>query len=133
MNACRARGWEAEQPLQCCAGVRLNAHTGVDREAAVLVGQHVFGLTTLQQAPADKGAQDATAQISLHLGHGRRINPAGWVEDHARRGCFVIDIGIGIGIGIGIARHLLKHPIDHAHMEMHMLVQAGSEAVDEGV
>ena len=32
----------------------LNAHTRVHREAAVLVGQHVFGITTLQQAsPVD--------------------------------------------------------------------------------
>ncbi len=27
--------------------------------------------------------------------------------------------------------HLLKHPPDHAHVEMHMRVQAGAESVDE--
>ena len=42
---------------------------------------------------------------------------------HARRG--------GFGIGIGVARHHLKHPIDHADMEVHMLIQAGAEPVDE--
>ena len=26
----------------------------------------------------------------------------------------------------------LKHPVDHAHMKVHMLVQAGAKAVDEG-
>jgi len=26
----------------------------------------------------------------------------------------------------------LKHPINYAHMEMHMRVQAGAKAVDEG-
>jgi predicted TIM-barrel enzyme len=29
-----------------------------------------------------------------------------------------------------LARHFLKHPIDHAHMEVHMLIEAGTEAVD---
>jgi len=29
-----------------------------------------------------------------------------------------------------IGRHL-KHPIDHAHMKMHMGVEAGAEAMDE--
>jgi hypothetical protein len=31
-----------------------------------------------------------------------------------------------------VARHFLKHPINHANMEVHMLVEAGAEAVDEG-
>jgi hypothetical protein len=30
------------------------------------------------------------------------------------------------------ARHFLKHPIDRAHMEVHMPVQAGAEEVDKG-
>jgi hypothetical protein len=30
------------------------------------------------------------------------------------------------------ARHFLKHPIDRAHMEVHMPVQAGAEPVDKG-
>ena len=37
----------------------------VHREAAVLVGQHLFGVTTLQQAPAHEGAQNSTAQGGL--------------------------------------------------------------------
>jgi len=45
----------------------------------VLVGQHRLGIDTLQQAPADEGAQDASAQGGLHLSHGIRINAAGRV------------------------------------------------------
>ena len=69
------------------AVVCFDAHTGVHREAAVLVGQHVFGVTTLQQAPADEGAQDATAQISLYLGHSGGIDSTGRVEGDARSRC----------------------------------------------
>jgi len=35
----------------------------------VLVGQHLFGVTTLDQATPEDGAQDASAQIGPHLGH----------------------------------------------------------------
>ncbi|OIQ77190.1 hypothetical protein GALL_411220 [mine drainage metagenome] len=90
----------------------------------MLVGQHVFGVTTLQQAPPDEGAQDAPTQGGLHLGHDSLIDFAGRVEDDARRG--------GLHIGNNVVCHLLKHAIDHAHMEVRMLVQAGAEAVDEG-
>ena len=34
-------------------------------------------------------------------------------------------------MGIAVARHFLKHPIDHADMEVDMPVQAGAESVDE--
>jgi len=37
----------------------------------------------------------------------------------------------GIGIGFGVACHHLKHPVNHADMELHMPVQAGAESVDE--
>ena len=69
-------------------------------------------LQPLQQAPAHEGAQDASAQICLHLGHSGLIDRTGRVKDDAR--------------------HLLKHPIDRAHMEVHMPVQTGAEPVDEG-
>jgi hypothetical protein len=51
----------------------------------VLVGQHLFGLGTLEHAAAHEGAQDATAQGGLHLEHGIRINADGWVKDDGRR------------------------------------------------
>jgi hypothetical protein len=35
--------------------------TLVTGRLAVLVGQHLFGITTLQKTPAHEGAQDATA------------------------------------------------------------------------
>ena len=82
-------------------------------------------ITTLDQAPPDKGAQDASTQVSLRLGHDSLVDSTARVKNDARRG------GFGIGIGIGVTRHHLKHPIDHADMEVHMLIQAGAEAVDE--
>ena len=36
----------------------------------------------------------------------------------------------GLGIVLALARHLRKHPIDRAYMEVHMSVQAGARAVD---
>ena len=36
------------------------------------------------------------------------------------------------GLGLFFIRHHLKHAIDYADVEVHMLVQARSEAVDEG-
>ena len=63
-------------------------------------------------APAHEGAQNATAQSDLHMDHGIRINPAGRVENHT-------------------ADNFLKHPIDYANMEMHMLIEARAEAVNE--
>jgi NH3-dependent NAD+ synthetase len=66
----------------------------------------------LDKAPAHEGAQDAAAQNGLYLGHSGGIDSTGRVKDDAR--------------------HFLKHPIDRAHMEVHMPVQAGAEPVDKG-
>ncbi len=55
-----------QQPLRCGAVVRLNAGPGTRREAAMLVGQHLFRVTSLQQAPSDEGARDASAKICQH-------------------------------------------------------------------
>ena len=57
-----------KQALQASATMCRNADSGINRKPAVLVGQHVFGATTLQQAPAYKGAQYAPAQGCLRLG-----------------------------------------------------------------
>lgn len=80
-KAIHGKGWPgriAQQPLQCGAVVGLYADTGIDQEAAVLVGQHVFGIiTTLQQAPAHEGVQDAPTQGGLHLGHDSLIDRPG--------------------------------------------------------
>jgi len=51
----------------------------------VSVAQHVFGVTVLQQAPADEGAQDATAKIGLHLCPGSCSNPIDRAKDDAPR------------------------------------------------
>lgn len=61
--------------------------------------------------------------FGLHLDHGRLVEPTGQMKTHARK-CWRL-------CGV-IRRHRRKHPIDHAHMEMHMRVQAGAEAVDKG-
>lgn len=106
----------------------LDAHARIHREAAVLIAQHLFGLKTLQQAPAHEGTQDAAAQRGLCLGHGIRVDVACRVKDDARRGGFAID---STG-GNPISRHFLEHPIDHTDVKMHMRGQAGAESVDEG-
>ena len=56
-----------QQALQARAVLRRNAHAGVHRKPAVPVGQHLFGLETLQQAPPHKGTQDAPTQAGLRL------------------------------------------------------------------
>ena len=89
--------------------VRLNAHTRVHREAAVLVAQHLFGISLLDQTPAHEGAQDASAQVSLRLSPCNLIDSTGRVEYHT--GCR--------GLSISIARHHLKHPVDHTDVEVH--------------
>ena len=52
---------------------------------AVLIAEHLFSATTLQQPPAHEGAQNATAQISLYLGHSGGIDSTGRVNNNSRR------------------------------------------------
>ena len=128
-QALHGKGWTgaiAQQTLQRSAVVGFDADTGIDREAAVFVALHVFGVTALQQAPCNEGAQDAFLQGGLHLGHGRRIDAAGRVEyDTWRR-------GLHWGISAALALHSLKHPVHHANVEVDVFVQAGAEPVNEG-
>jgi hypothetical protein len=110
----------AQQPLQRSAVVGFDADTSVHREAAVLVGQHVFGVTVLQQAPAHEGAQDAFLKGSLHWGHGIRIDATGWVEIDTRRGERTF------------AHHCLKDPIHNTDVEVNVLIEAGAKSMDKG-
>jgi hypothetical protein len=64
----------------------LSAHTRIDGETAVFVGQHFFGLETLQEPTTHEGAQNAAAQSGLDLECGVHINASGRVEDDARLG-----------------------------------------------
>jgi hypothetical protein len=105
--------------------VRLDADTGINREAAVMRGQHLFGVSALDQAAPDKGAQNTPSQISLHLGHDSLVDTTARVKNHPRR------CGLLTCISAYIASRRLKHPIHYAHMEMHVLVQTGAEAVNE--
>ena len=34
--------------------------------------------------------------------------------------------------GTSSTRHLLKHPIEHTDVEVHMFIEAGAESMDEG-
>lgn len=71
-----------EAGVRCVSG---SAPAAFHREAAVAVSQHLFGLETGQQAPPNKGAQDAPTQGGLHLGCGIRAHAGGRVEDDFRR------------------------------------------------
>ncbi len=64
------------------------------------VGGHVFGITRLKVAACHEGAQDATAHVGLHLGHG------GFIESSR---CVNIDRQC-----IG---QRLKHPVDRTGLE----------------
>ena len=98
----------------------LYAHARINREATLLISQHPFGVTSLKQAPPDKGAQDAPAQGGLCSSHHNLVDSTGRMEDYAWRG--------GFSIGVSVARHFLKHPINYAHMEMHMFVQTYTDS-----
>ncbi len=103
----------AQQSLQSGAVTCCYAHPGIDRKSAAMgVACHVFGVTCLNVTACHKGAQDAFAHVGLHLGDGRLIESSGWVKGHT-------------------FWQRLKHPIEHAHMEVHMRVQAGAKAVNE--
>ncbi len=103
----------AQQTLQPCAVCCLNAHPGIDREAtAVSIGGHVFGVMRIQVPACDEGAQDAFAHVGLHFAKSGLVKSSGRVKSHT-------------------VWQRLKHPIDHAHMKVHMRVQAGAKAVDE--
>ena len=66
------------------------------------------------------------SHVGLHLGHSSRVKPAGRMKTHCGRCCLCR------WVSLALARHLLKHPIDHTDVKVHMAVQAGAEPVDEG-
>jgi hypothetical protein len=40
--------------------------------------------------------------------------------------------GLIVGITLALTSHFFKHAIDYANVKVHVFVQAGAEAVDEG-
>ena len=68
------------------------------------------------RSPAHKSAQDAPTQAGLHFSHSTRMSVADRVENGPWR--------YGLGSGFGRSRNFLKHPIDHAHMEVHNMVRS---------
>jgi hypothetical protein len=59
--------------------------------------------------------------MRLRLGHSIRIDGTGRVEDDSRRKG--LRTGLHVSIGIALARHFFKHPIDCAHVKVHMLIE----------
>lgn len=114
-----------QQALQTGTVMRFDANTRIDREPAVCIAQHLLGLKALPQAPAHEAAQDASAQGGLRLRHGGFVDVACPVEVDARRSGFVTSDSDSVPL------HFLKNPIDHTHMEVHMLIEAGAKPVDE--
>ena len=52
------------------------------------------------------------------------------MEDDTRR--TGLRTGLSLSVSTALARHFLKHAIDCADVEVHMLIEAGAKAVDEG-
>ena len=94
----------AQQSLQPGPVGGFDAHPGMDREAAAVgVGSHVFGITRLKVAECHVGTQDASAHVGLYLGDGLCVYLSRLQNQTLWQG--------------------LKHPVDYAHMEMHVRVQ----------
>ncbi len=129
-GALHGKGWTgaiAQPTLQRSAVVGFDADTGVDREAAVFVALHVFGVTALQQAPCNEGAQDAFAR-SLHLGHGRRIDAA-WPGGIRRLGARGLQLGAS---ALPSPSTSSNTPSTTQTWKWTCSVQAGAEPVNEG-
>jgi len=70
----------------------------------VLLGLHVFDVTTHQQAPTHEGSQDGATQINLHLRHSGGIDSTGRLKVESQRE------GFGIDLTLHTHRDFLKHP-----------------------
>ncbi len=95
----------------------------------MFVARHLPCLKAFEQTTPDKAAQDAFAYAGLHLSQGIHVHAGGRAEDDTRHR------GLGVSISTAIAGPCgdrLKHPVVNADKEVHMLVEAGAEAVDEG-
>ena len=56
----------------------------------------------------------------------------GRVEDDTRLAGLRKGLSVSVSISTAFARRFFKHAIDFADMEVHMLIEAGAEAVDKG-
>ncbi len=95
-----------------------HAHRGIQREAAVLPGEHLADILRLDQAAAGKPTQYAHAHLLGDRGEGLWCQLGGGAKAHGLR-----DI-------IGLL-DWLEHPVDNASMVMDVSVEGGTEAVDE--
>ena len=108
----------------------FDASPRVHREAVVLVGQHVRGISLFDEAPGDEGAQDALASAGMHLSNGCLIGFAGRVKTKCRRA--KIDLNWRRRICTGRVCCHFEYTVNDADVEMHMGVQAGAEPVNRG-
>ena len=82
----RRAGAVAQQPFQTRPVGTLDAHQGVEREAAAMVPPaHLIGLPLLEQAAPHAGAQHLLTHPCLHWVHSGRIEPERGVKDDPGR------------------------------------------------
>ena len=103
----------AQQALTSGTVSGLDAHRGVDREAAaVFPCRHHLRVLCRQQAAPHEPAQQPPAHRLLHLRDGVGIEVAGGMEDHSARGG-------------------LEHTVDDDTVKMQMRIEGRAEAVDD--
>ncbi len=98
--------------------MRAHAHRGIEREAAVLPGEHLADVIRLDQPAAGKPTQHPHAHLLGDGGDGLRCQLSGGAKAHGLR-----DI-------TGILDRL-EDPVDDAAVVMDVPVEGGTEAVDE--
>jgi hypothetical protein len=61
------------------------SHLATAQRTKKWIGKHLFGVNLFDQAPPDKGTQDAPAQVALHFSHDCLIDATGGVKTKFRR------------------------------------------------
>ena len=79
-------GAVAQQPFQASPVATLDAHRGVEREAAAMVpAAHLMRIILIEQAAPHAGAQHLLAHPRLDLANGSRLQPERGVKDDPGR------------------------------------------------
>jgi len=98
--------------------VRGHAHRGIERESAVLPGQHFADIVRLDQPAAGEPPQHPHAHLLGNDGDGLRRQLSGGEKAHGlRKFAGILD--------------RLEDPVDDATMVVDVPVEGGTEAVDE--
>ena len=93
--------------------------TRVDRKPAVLPGEHVGGRSSIEQASVSEPADQAAAHPLGDRGQVGQVDRAGWQERRRR-----------VVRRPGSRRH--EDTVGDAGVQMHVAVEGGAEAVQEG-